>query len=455
MHMPHASSRIGDDRPIYAWSVALLLAVAQVFSFIDRQILSLLIGPIRADMQISDTQVALLHGMAFIIFYSVMGIPFGRWADRGNRPLIIALGLAFWSLATAACGLARGFWSLFAARVGVGVGEASLSPAALSLLSDYFPEAKLGRAVGLYMGGIFVGSGLAYVLGGAITEWAIDLGQVELPILGSVRGWQITFVAIGMPGLLLALLFPFVIEPRRHPARHAVTTPVETRFDVVWKYLWHHRGVYGRHYVGFGLATALLYGLMLWVPQCFVRTFGTSIAEAGLYFGLSVLLFGPLGAFCSGWLADRGMRAGRKETPMRTAAFGFAVALPITVAFGLAPNLTVAIALCAPLGFLLGFPFGLATSSLQLIAPPDMRGQATAVYYITVNVIGFTAGPLSIALMTDKLFQADSALHYSIALSAFLFIPLAVWLFWTARKPFEAEVEKRMASASHNVGSLI
>lgn len=444
MHMPYTQCRIGEDRPVYAWSVAILLSIAQVFSFIDRQILSLLIGPIRADMQISDTQVALLHGFAFIIFYSVMGIPLGRMADRGNRPLIIALGLGFWSLATAACGLARGFWSLFAARVCVGVGEASLSPSALSLLADYFPKTTLGRAVGLYMGGIYVGSGLAFILGGAITDWALRLGDISLPLLGSLKGWQVTFLAVGLPGILLSLAFLVVIEPRRQKSRYNIQLAEKTSFTAAWAHMWKRRAAFARHYVGFGLATAMLYGLMFWIPQNFVRSFGTSIAEAGLYFGIFILFGGPLGAFFSGWLADRGIKAGRLDSPMKIAAIGFFLALPVIVAFGLAPNLQIAVLFCAPLSVLLGFPFGIATSSLQLMSPNHMRGQAAAVYYITVNLIGFTTGPLSIALMTDYLFANDAALNLSIALSAFLFIPVGVALFWTARKPFSVEVGENM-----------
>lgn len=439
--------RIAETRPLYAWSVAFLLATAQVFSFIDRQILSLLIGPIKSDLDVSDTEVALLHGFAFILFYCLMGIPLGRWADRGNRPLIMALGLSFWSLATAACGLARGFLGLFVARVGVGIGEASLSPAALSLLADYFPRTSVGRAIGLYMGGIYVGSGLAYIVGGAITQWAIGLDPIDLAGFGPVRGWQLTFFAVGLPGLALALLFFLVDEPRRRGAAAIEAGALDASLRDVLRHIWQHRSAFVQHFIAFGLATALLYGLMFWVPQTFVRQHGVSIADAGLYFGTAMLCAGPLGAFTAGWLADRGVRAGRLDAPMRAAAIGFSLALPATSAFALAPTLELAILLCAPLAFLLGYPFGIATSALQLMTPARMRGQAAAVYYITVNVIGFTTGPLSIALMTDYLFADDRALALSVAIAPLLFVPLGATLMWRSRAAFARQVGSAGAMA--------
>jgi MFS family permease len=428
--------RLADRRPIYAWTVAILLTLAQVFSFIDRQILSLLIGPIRADLGISDTGVAMLHGFAFVAFYSFIGIPLGRLADRAHRPLIIATGLVFWSLATAACGLAKNFWGLFTARMCVGIGEASLSPSALSLLADYFPKSSLGRAVGLYMGGIYVGSGLAFVVGGAVAQWAIGLGDVTLPALGTMHGWQLTFLIVGLPGVLLAAILVWVIEPRAAPAKHDVAVPIRE----VAGHLWTHRDLYVPHYVGFGLVTALLYGLTFWAPQTLVRTYDVTIGQAGLAFGLAMLICGPLGAYAGGALADRGVARGDLRAPLRVAGVGFALAAPAVLAFGLAPTLPLAIAACFPVAFLLGFPLGIATSTLQLMTPNRMRGQASGVYYVCVNIIGFTTGPLSIALLTEHVFGDDKALHLSVACAGAFFAPLAGLLLWSARKGYAREL---------------
>jgi len=170
--------------PPMAWYAVGILTVAYTFSYIDRQILSLMVGPIRADLGISDSAFSLLHGLAFAVFYTLLGVPIGRLADRRNRRNIIALGVAFWSLATVCCGLARSFWQLFAARVAVGVGEAALSPAAYSMLADLFPKEKLGRAIGIYSSGVFVGIGLSFIIGGMLIATIEAMGGITLPVVG-------------------------------------------------------------------------------------------------------------------------------------------------------------------------------------------------------------------------------------------------------------------------------
>ena len=198
----------------YAWYVVSVLLIAQAFAFLDRMIMGLLVGPIRESFEISDTQFSLLAGLAFSLFYAVMGLPLSRIADKGNRRNLIAAGIGVWSLMTALCGLAKGYWSLFAARVGVGVGEATLGPAAYSMITDYFPKDVLARALSVYMIGVTLGSGLAYMLGSAVVSYVEGMDQIMLPLFGSMEGWQLTFVIIGLPGVLVSfLLLSTVKEP--------------------------------------------------------------------------------------------------------------------------------------------------------------------------------------------------------------------------------------------------
>src|SRR5262245_37061055 len=185
----------------YAWYVAIVLMLCNTLSFIDRQILGLLVTPIKAELGISDTSIGLLQGLAFGIFYTLLGIPMGRIVDNGNRRNLVAAGIFCWSLMTALCATARGFWTLFAARMGVGVGEATLSPSAFSLLSDYFPKERLGTALSVFSMGIFVGSGLALIIGGLV--------------IGAVGSWRLTFLIVGLPGLLATLLVFTLKEPLR------------------------------------------------------------------------------------------------------------------------------------------------------------------------------------------------------------------------------------------------
>ena len=213
MSSSEPQSRSGNA---YAWYVVFVLLIAQAFAFLDRMIMGLLVGPIRQSFEISDTQFSLLAGLAFSLFYAVMGLPLARIADRGSRKNLIAAGIAAWSLMTALCGLAKGYWTLFAARVGVGVGEATLGPAAYSMIADYFPKNVLARALSVYMIGVTLGSGFAYMLGSAVVSYVEDVGQVVLPVFGAMEGWQVTFVIIGLPGVLVSILMLATVkEPTR------------------------------------------------------------------------------------------------------------------------------------------------------------------------------------------------------------------------------------------------
>ena len=203
-------------RPAYAWYVVFVLLIAQMFSFLDRMIMGLLVGPIRESFAISDTQYSLLAGLAFSLFYAVMGLPLARIADMGNRRNLISAGIAVWSFMTALCGLAHGYWTLFAARIGVGVGEATLGPAAYSMIADYFPKSLLARALSVYMIGVTLGSGLAYMVGGAIVGYVSNMDEIIVPVLGEMEGWQLTFFIVGVPGILISILVATTVrEPER------------------------------------------------------------------------------------------------------------------------------------------------------------------------------------------------------------------------------------------------
>jgi MFS family permease len=229
------SSRGASPSPAYAWFVVGVLLLAYTLSFIDRMILSLLVGPIRADLGISDTQMSLLMGFAFAIFYSLLGVPLGWLADRGNRKALIVGGVAAWSLMTAVCGLARGYGGLFLARIGVGVGEATLSPAAYSMLGDYFPRERLGRAMAVYSIGVPLGSGVALVAGAFVVRFVTEGAPVPLPLLGALEPWRLAFLIVGLPGLLVAALIALAIrEPARRGPGAAAAGPGE--FTAWWRW---------------------------------------------------------------------------------------------------------------------------------------------------------------------------------------------------------------------------
>ena len=205
---------------LYKWYALGILIVAYTFSYLDRQALTLLVGPIRKSLDISDTQLSLLHGFAFAIFYTVLGLPLGRLVDQQRRTTIIAAGVAVWSIMTVFCGLARNFTQMFLARIGVGVGEAALMPGAYSLISDYFPPHSRPIALSLYLSAIYVGAGLATIIGGTIIA---IMPAIDAPIVGHLEPWQGVFIVIGLPGLLIALWVLTMREPQRTGAKAGLT----------------------------------------------------------------------------------------------------------------------------------------------------------------------------------------------------------------------------------------
>jgi len=238
---------------IYEWYVVGLCMIAYIFSFVDRQILALMIEPIKADLQISDTQFSLLHGLAFSLFYAFMGMPIAYLADRFSRPKIIAVGVVFWSLATAACGMSKNFLHMFLARIGVGVGEAALSPSAYSMFSDMFPKEKLGRAVGIYSIGSFVGGGLAFLVGGYVIAMLKDMNTIEVAVLGAMKAWQLAFFIVGLPGIVVGLLIWLTV---RDPARKGLQVDAQGQAKKVamsdgLRFLGRHRATFTCHYLGF------------------------------------------------------------------------------------------------------------------------------------------------------------------------------------------------------------
>ncbi|MCB1845577.1 MAG: MFS transporter, partial [Halioglobus sp.] len=248
----------------------LVLLLAYILSFIDRNVMAVLIGPIREDFAISDFQYSLLHGFAFSMFYIFLGLPIARLADRGSRKWVITAGVFFWSLMTCLCGVARSFGALFVARVGVGVGEAALSPPAYSLLSDYFDSAELPRALAVYTLGITLGGGLAYIIGGAVYDYFSAHGALHLPLLGELRPWQTTFVMVGLPGFMLVLLLSLMVEPERRD-RPGAATGVEYSLAEIGGQLRRYWQAYASLILSVSLLAVLGYGTMAWYPEFLVR----------------------------------------------------------------------------------------------------------------------------------------------------------------------------------------
>lgn len=420
---PHAlsqGSQKNQDPPYppigYSWYVVGVLLVAYILSFIDRQILSLLVEPMRADLGISDTQMSLLMGFSFAVFYSFFGIPLGWLADRKSRRTIIAVGVAVWSAMTAGCGMVHRYWQLLLLRMGVGVGEAALSPAAYSLISDYFPRHRLATAISVYGAGIYIGSGMAFLLGGLVVGYAKSQGATILPIVGEVRPWQAVFYIVGIPGLLLAGLLYTVKEPLRRGYR-SLARPVDgrrTSQNSFVSYVKDNAATFLSHNVGHALLAFVGYASAAWVPTFFIRTHGWESSQAGIWYGVIVMIFGSAGITFGGRLADYLAERGYRDSKMRVGLLAALLGLPFAPAFAAAPNGTVAMVLLCPLCFAQALPFGTAPAAMAEMMPNAMRSQAGAVYLFIVNIISIGFGPSAVALITDRVFGYDEAIRYSL-----------------------------------------
>jgi MFS family permease len=423
-----------------------VLTFVYIFSFIDRQILNLLVRPIRRDLGISDTQMSLLMGFSFALFYTFFGIPLGRLADSRSRRTIIAAGFAVWSLFTAGCGIARNFAQMLMMRIGVGIGEAALSPAAYSIIADYFPPKRRATALSVYSMGIYIGSGIAFIVGGIVAGVAAKQEEWILPLVGATRPWQVVFFIVGLPGIFLALLMYTVKEPLRRGMRLAKTADgktqvAQTPLSEVVAYLSQNWKTFLCHNVGFALLSFSSYGSSAWIPTFFVRNHGWTEATAGQVYGWIVTIASTLGIVAGGRLADWMAERGYRDATMRV---GLIVALawfPSGMLYPLVSDATLAAWLIVPSAFFASAPFGVAPAAIQQMMPNPMRGQASAIYLFVVNLIGLGLGPTAVAMTTDYIFQDDNAVRYSLLLVATLAHVATALLLWAGIKPFQRSLD--------------
>jgi MFS family permease len=398
----------------YAWYVVSILLIVYIFSFIDRQILALLVGPIKNDLGISDSQMSYLMGFSFAVFYTFFGIPLGRLADSKSRRTIIALGLAVWSIMSAGCGIAKTYTHLLLFRMGVGVGEASLSPSAYSLITDYFKPQRLALAISVYGAGIYLGSGMAFLFGGLVVSFATGREAVEVAVLGTVRPWQFVFFAIGLPGIIFAFMLYTVREPiRRGIGRHgAAGVPL----GIVLDYLKKNWKTFLCHTVGFAMLSFVAYGASSWIPAMYVRVHGWDPGDTGIRYGWAVMIFGTAGIVFGGQLAARLAARGHSDSKMRAGFIAAIFHIPLGIAFPIIPDGWLSFAVLCPAIFTLAMPFGVAPAAIQEMMPNQMRGQASALYLFVVNLIGLGIGPSAVAWCTDYVFQDVNRVHHSLLL---------------------------------------
>ena len=424
----------------YAWYVVFVLTLANISSFIDRQILSLLVGPIKRDLDLSDTQMSLLMGISFAIFYTIFGMLIGRFADKYNRRNIIIVGITVWSLMTTLCGGIKTYGQFFLMRMGVGVGEGTLSPSAYSMISDYFPKNKLAIAMSVFTLGIFLGSGLALMIGAGIISQLPTSGMIDLPILGMVYPWQIIFVYIGLPGLLIALLMFTVKEPTRKDVLMNGDEVAQISFSEAIKIIFTHKKAYFLVSIGIAFTAMVSYGGNAWIPTYFVRTFGWSIPRAGLGFGMVLVTSSVLGVLFGGWLGDYLCKKGIVNGKIWVGVLATIGAI-LSSFIPQISNPEIALICFGIPCFFVSSPMGAATAAIQEIMPNQVRALASSIFLFMLNIIGLGMGPTMVALFTDFVFHDEKAIKDSLSLLYLIGGILGVICLYAALKPYKKALE--------------
>ncbi|WP_375195368.1 spinster family MFS transporter [Sphingobium sp.] len=432
-----ARKRIG-----YAYYVVLMLTLAYMLSFMDRVLVSLMIDPIRADLRLGDTQIGLLVGFGFVLLYSVMGIPFGVWADSGNRRNLILFGLIGWSLATALCGFAGGFASLLAARAFVGIGEAALSPAAYSTIADRFEKSRLGFAISLYAMGVSLGGGVAMMFGGYLVGWAQTIAMT-LPGGMVLSGWRMAFVAVGLLGVPLALLMLATMREAPRTQSHIGAPSISALFTLMRRRKTAFLGVIG----GYSAMVIAAYGALLWGPAHFARAHGMAPAEIGLQFGLITGLLGSFGLLAAGLISDRLARRDVIDAPVRVVMGSIIIQLPLLVSAFLASDRTIALVLIALGMTATSMIGGLQAATLQILVPADMRGRLTAIYLLCVNLAGMGIGPLLVGLLSEHVYGGATGLGKALATISGLALALALTMLAGTRRAILSAIRAHEESA--------
>jgi len=415
-----------DMSQAYAYYVLGVLFVVTVFNYIDRQILSILLQPIKEDLKISDTALGFLTGFAFAIFYTVAGIPLARIADRWSRRSLIAISLAIWSLMTATSGLARGFSDLALARIGVGIGEAGSAPPGHSLLSDYFPLEKRATALSIYACGVYIGVGLGFWLGGWIND---------------AFGWRAAFFAVGLPGVVMALVVRLTVRELPRGWRDQHTTNLRAySLQEVWRFF---RTLTAGRWLS--LAAALhafaSYSSGTWGPVFFIRIHHMMPGELGVWLAWIVALGGGLGIFTGGWLADRWIQS-EPCARMYVSMIGILLSIPFNIAVLLLPDHRLALLCALPANFFGTLGTGPSVAVIQELAPPTMRAMASAVYLFIIVSIGLGAGPATVGILNDWIGTPD-AVRYSLLGIIVVMGLSASFCYWLASKTLVQDLQAK------------
>lgn len=404
---------------LYRNYVLVMLTIVYVFNFIDRQLLVILQESIKKELNLSDTQLGLLSGFTFAVFYVTMGIPIARVADRGNRRNIVALSLGLWSLMTAFSGMAKNFIQLLLARVGVGVGEAGGSPPAHAMISDYFLPGKRATALAFYSAGLYVGVLIGYLMGGYLNQ--------EL-------GWRTAFYVLGVPGILFSLLvYATVKEPQRGATDGAVIANEAHSLMQVIQVLYSKK-TFVYLALGSGLHVFCIYGLFNWEPSFLARLHGMKNTEIGVALGLIFGCTGALGTFAGGFTTDF-LGAKDKRWYLRIPTFAIIASMPFVVGMLFLKETSSSLFCLGVCSFLYSTYLGPSLAVSHMLVPASFRALTSAVFFLVINLVGLGFGPLVVGIISDMLAPTYGNESLRWAMSCILLVSGgAVMLFFHATR---------------------
>lgn len=421
-------------KPRRAWSLVGVLIVCYAVSYLDRQILSLLVEPIKHDLSLNDTEISILQGFSLTVFLAIFGILLGRWVDTGRRLLIIAAGMTLWSLMTIGCGLASNYWMLIVCRIGVGIGEAALIPAAYSLIGDCFPPKRLSIAMAVYGVGSYLGIGSSYFIGAAILSH-LSMSSVAIEGVGVVHPWQIAFVIAGLPGLALAMLLANLREPSRQgPAASSTTREVVAYFRANLQSV-------ALLDVAIACAAMMTFSSIAWAPSFMIRRFGLTAGQAGAALGLVIAASGTLGLFAGGLAGDFMLRRGIPQGRLIMMIAFCVCAAPFAVFAALAGSPTASMVLLTPALLLTTAATMSGAVAQQEMVPNQMRGVATSVGGLAVNLLGSGAGPTIISLVTDYVVKDERKIGYALASAPPIMLLAAAAAALACLRPYQRTLE--------------
>jgi MFS family permease len=412
---PQSSSR-------YAWLLVFVLFCASVASYLDRNILSLFVGPIRSEIGLSDVQISLLQGLAFALFYAVMGLPFGRLVDRRTRKNIVAIGILLWSFMTICCGLSTNFGQLFFARMGVGIGEACLAPAAFSMIADSFPRQQRGRAIAAYNMSNFIGVGTSLVFGGLVISMLTRIREMGWLDLHSIQTWRLVFIISALPGILISLFVFALREPERREVvpLHAGAATQGVR---LFPHLARHKEAFASVFLVYMLTAMVGYIIVAWAPSFYMRHFGMAAASVGFTMGVVTIATGVSGCLLGGVVSDRlaaaAITGGRFCIPL----FWWPLGVVAIVGMTQVANVTISFGYLGLLTFSSALAFSSAQAVIHDVVPNQIRGQATALYFIFVGIIGLSMGPTLVAFVTEHVLHDSKRLGSALVM---VVVPIAL-----------------------------